>query len=62
MTRSWHDAATRTRELRAVLGCVEPERTIEGARRIVAERDALRREVEYLKRALVAVWSEKEAI
>lgn len=38
--------------LRAALGCGQYERTIDGARRVVAERDALKQKVADLEQAL----------
>ena len=61
MTRSRRDAQTRSRELRAVLETRGPERTVEAARRLVAERDQLRRRVRDLERALVWYRSDEAA-
>jgi hypothetical protein len=54
VTRSRHDPHQRARELRAVLECTSAdERTVEAARRLIAERDTLRRKVTELESALV---------
>lgn len=60
MSRSSRDSQERSRELRAALGCVATERTIAAARRLVAERDALKRRVEDLEKALALAWAENE--
>jgi hypothetical protein len=56
MIRSRHAAHARAAELRAVLEAETTERTVDAARRMVAERDRLRREVADLGKAIATAW------
>jgi hypothetical protein len=57
MSKSKRPGAERRTELRALLECKSgTERTTEAARRLVAERDQLRRRVRDLEVALAAAW------
>jgi len=47
--------------LRAALGCGTYERTLDAARRVVAERDALKQKVADLELAIRAAWGSADA-
>lgn len=49
------------RAIRVVLAAGETERTVDAARRVVAERDQLRAEVDALKRAAREFWEKNDA-
>jgi hypothetical protein len=56
-----HDKAQAVENLRVVLGCETHERSIDAAKRVVAERDALLLKVADLERALQVAWENRDA-
>jgi hypothetical protein len=56
-----HDRAKAAENLRVVLGCSTTERSIDAAKRVVAERDRLLRKVQELEAALRVAWESRDA-
>lgn len=61
MSKSKRTAQQRSAELRALLGCSTTERTTDAARRLIAQRDALKQKVADLELAIRTAWEGADA-